>query len=404
MVNYKKQFEYLKPFIIEEIITEFGEKNRKIIEDRINETVFVFSSTPEEDYKWMITTKEKLSNLDKLKIQTRFLNFMKVKQKKKKLLIPTLKQMIEYYFNIIIPEELINDVISLFTRGDFKNSWIDFLSQENKNLINDNNTPSNIKKSLLKKQKQALCKFQEIGIDMSTINQENIEEFLQKRNLVKETFYRQILESNTPYINNLRKTMNLTDAFCLYNVSFHKSTHFGRFNIDGNCTKYIYYPINRKKLAKEEGLDVDLIHEIIHSIQKQPLPDFINEINVQNHAMNIAERLHKKGIYIFDNPKNCKVRDTCAYEAFLPFIDSFLKEQDSILSEALLEGDYSYLTEIYGKDWLSFTSTLQNWWQQLFEYMNVSDEFDMVIDNTNMEIYIENMKEYYRKNNKIKNY
>lgn len=404
MTKDEKRFEYLKPFIIEEIITEFGEKNRNLICNGINETIYVFSPTPEEDYKWMKTTKEKISKLEKLKIQTKYINYRKTKQKQKILLISVLRQMIEYYFDIKIPEDFLIDILNLFTKRDFSKSWIDFFSQEIKNLIENENTPYKLKLGLLKKQKLALHKFQEMGIDMSKISQENIEEFLKQRDLVQETFYKRILESNNSYTNSLRKKLTLTDAFCLYNISYYQPTHFGRFNIEGNIVKYIYFPINRKKLAEEEGLDVDLIHETLHSIQKQATSDFINEINVQNHAMNITERLHQKGIYIFDNPKNCKVRGTCTYEEFIPLIGEFLKEQNDILGECLLEGEYSNLVEVYGESWILFKDTLQSWWQQFFEYMNAGDEFDMILDGTNIRQYMKNMNEYYQKNTKIKNY
>lgn len=405
MTSYEKRFENLKPFIIEEFVTEFGEKNRKIINDGINKTIFVLSSTPEEDYKWMSSTKEEISNLEKLKIRTRFINFRNIKLKQKNLLMPTFKQMIEYYFHIRIPKEIFKDVIYLFSKGDFSNSWIDFFSKTNQNLIENENTPIKLRKDLLRKQKYALNKLKAVGIDLSRVEQENIDEFLKQRHLVQETFYKRILESNSLYTNSLRKKINLTDAFCLYNISYYQATHFGRFNIKGNVVKYVYCPINRKKLnEEEEGLDIDLIHETVHSIQKEISTDFINEINVQNHAMNITERLHQKGIYLFDNPKNCKVRDTCVYESFIPPIDSFLKEQNDILIDALIEGDYSNLTEVYGEDWLLFTSTLQNWWQQLFEYMNAGDEFDMIIDNRNLNQYMKNMNAYYQKNKKVKSY
>ena len=128
---------------------------------------------------------------------------------------------------------------------------------------------------------------------------------------------------------------------------------------------------------------------MIHYIQEMSSKEVIlNEVLVQYKASRIVERLHNRGIFIFDNEDDFKISGECIYEVLYPFVKNIIEViPEEIMNKVILKEDYQSLEVIFG--------------ESINEYLIILNKLysDFV---SNSEFSQDNIDNYYECINKMK--
>jgi len=353
--NYQEQFLKYKDIIIEEIIQEFGEQYRADIIERINSHVIILQSNPLDDYIYLCNHSENIKPMNRWIIKGRYRKLEKIKEKARNKLLDEFKWMISTFFRIdktMIDQKYNEEFASLFGNQNFDESYIDSYSSSSMNLLNRIDTPQIVKESILNDQRVLREKLSEFGIiiDEQFIN--HVDEFLEKRKLEKDGYYRKILKSHFSYNKELSSLTRSEEPEYLFYASFYPDPNQTIATYpEGKVQKHVFYPVIRRINGNFKALDVLFIHELVHTIGKSKEQSIMNEIVVQKAAINITKRLHENGIFIFDDKEQCLVEGECTYEVLFPLIEPILSNYDNLLKETLVNSSFSSLSEVFGESW-----------------------------------------------------
>lgn len=403
-LDFQKQYNKYKDIIVEEIIQEFGEEYRDIIKERINSHVIILQSNPLDDYTYACKHHEKIKFTDRLIIKERYRKLEHIKEKARNDLMHEFQWSIMAFFKIdenIIFSNNPQNLVSLFGNENFDASYIDSYSFDSMNLLNREDIPSTIKENILRDQsilRESLEKYG-ISIDDDFISQ--VDNFIDKRNLEKEGYYYRILNSNFIYNKELSKYLP-KDARALFRISFYQNAHRSIIIKNGKEEiKYVFCPIIKLINLNLKGLDICFIHELVHTIQREPV-DTIGEIVVQKAAINITNRLHNNEIFLFDNPDDYKIMGECGYEPFFPVIEPILSNYyDSILKNTLINSNFSSLGEVFGESWDKFLLELENLFLDFKKInMKTQEGFIWQADLSRINQYMQEIGTFYNRGGK----
>ena len=80
LIDVNDNFNKNKNFIIDVFINYYRSDYSDIIKRRLDNVLFDFSSTPEEDYKFMVEHDNQITDLSKLLIKLRYKNYEKIQK------------------------------------------------------------------------------------------------------------------------------------------------------------------------------------------------------------------------------------------------------------------------------------------------------------------------------------
>lgn len=404
-LDFQKQFSKYKDILMEEIIQEFGEEYRDIIIERINSHVIILQSNPLDDYTYLCKHADKIKFTDRFIIKERHRKLERIKKKIRNDLMHEFLWMIKVLFkideNIIFGKDS-NELVSLFGNENFDTSYVDSYNSVNMNLLNRIDTPEIVKENIFNDQrilKEGLEKYG-IIIDEDFISQ--VDNFIDKRNLEKGEYYRRILKSNSSYNKELSQYLSVVNPAILFRISFYQSPHRDTVLIKNQIAmEYVFCPITRLINLNLKGLDIVIIHELVHTVAKEKRHSIMNEVIVQKAAINITRRLHDKGIFMFDNPDDYRIGDECGYELLFPIIEPILSNYDDILKGTLINGSFYSLDEVFGESWNNFLMELENLLSNFQNmYMRSKEHYTWQTDLSNLKRYMSEMDDFYHRGGK----
>lgn len=404
-LNFQKQFSKYKDILMEEIIQEFGEEYRNDIIERINNHGIILQSNPLDDYTYLCKHADKIKFTDRFIIKERHRKLERIKEKARNDLMHEFQWMIKVFFkideNIIFGKDS-NELVSLFGNENFDTSYIDSYNSDSMNLLNREDTPQIVKENILNDQrilKESLEKYG-IIIDEDFISQ--VDDFIDKRKLEKDGYYRKILKSNSSYNKELSQYLSVVNPAILFYISFFQFSHRNTISIKNQTTiEYVFCPIIRLINQNLKGLDIAFIHELVHTVAKEKRVSIINEVIVQKAAINITRRLHENGIFIFDNPDDYRIENECTYESLFPIIEPILSNYDDILKDTLINGSLYSLSEVFGESWNNFLTELENLFSTLLNMdMRSKEHYTWQTDLSNINRYMAEMNDFYHRGGK----
>lgn len=404
-LDFQKQFSKYKNILIEEIIQEFGEEYRDIIIERINSHVIILQSNPLDDYTYLCKHADKIKFTDRFIIKERHRKLEQIKEKARNELMNEFCWIIKTFFEIdkdIIFEKASKELVSLFGNENFDASYVDSYNSNSMNLLNREDTPQIIKENILNDQRILREKLAEYGImiDDSFISQ--VDNFLEKRKLEKDGYYRRILKSNFSYNKELSKYLSVNNPEVLFEASFYEFPSRHILMYGGQMIRFVFFPVAKYINQDVKSLDMILIHELVHTVDDEEMEcSIIDEIVVQKTAINITKRLHEKGVFIFDNPDDYRIEGDSVYEPLFPIIEPILSNYDAILKDAHINGRFYSLSEVFGESWNNFLTELENLYSTL-ENMNMrsKEHYTWQTNLSNINRYMAEMEDFYHRGGK----
>lgn len=398
--DYYDRFLKNKDIIFNELINEFGTEYKDIIKNRLDNLIIVFDSTPNEEYDYLKNNKDLINNSKKLKILYNYKQYELARKIAFKNVSFDIKKIISSIFDIDV-NNLNDSNMFLFLDDNLNEGLIDSFSSSNEKLLKDNNCPSWIKKNILNDRNDFKLKVEKLGFDInSTPNiKEKVDRYIEERTKLNLIFYGKILERNNLYNNELKQNFDILDFWCLYYISFYDKTNNFKMTLNNKDYEYIYFPVDKLKNNKVKALDTSFIHELIHACLKENKQDIILETYVQSHAINIASKIHNKGLFIFDNKKDYEEKNWSSYEFLLNFISDFLEKNEELLTNLYIKKGVLIVDYFLGENYNELNFKLKKIYELYKTYRDKgSNSIVINVDLDDIKKDIEKIKIYHRNN------
>ncbi len=428
MFDFFEDFNKHKDNILEILISYYGEEYRDLITKRFNLIVFDFSSSPIDEFNYILEHKDKFSRDVFLSIDENYDKYQELSEELE-------KQYMKQFSKLLLDEKQLNSLspenrfvfISLFSDENFNESLIDILTTEMVDMVNNPLTPEIIKDKILKVQMKFFELLDALGI-------ENPDQFLgivadvivAEREKYKIDYefelVKQYMHPNFNINNEFyqRFGVNLSDndlrSCFFFDGPFMAPMHNYLIDEIDFIPKIIKMPVIYHMNLGFYNCDVSLMHEIIHAIEnneknysigihlykedidhKKKLSNRIaNEVRTQMLAMKIVEELHQKGIFILDSPSNYFNYGSSAYEKLIPFVQHFFLEFENFINECAINGDLDKLYSGFGNTWNDFSVLLDESFNDYLMYQKfVNDNMDLNIKFDNYDYLFDEMRNCY---------
>lgn len=423
ITNISENFYKYKNAIINLLVDYYGHEYYDLINERINSTYFNFSSTPIEDYKYAVKHSNEISVFDKSMIKLRYKLYKKLEDKSRK---NNFDLLIKYTFEslLITNQNKIKDntnlFISLFSDENFNSGLIDAFSPKSTKLLNDDNVATSIKESIIRDQEKFKKISNELGINISNLSSYSVDKLIEYRKKLQEN-HKNYIAQNSQFGKKMFKTIKSEFNLDLQQknlsfISFIEDAYAGTIieENDNNSSYYNYIRIPLIHLINigVKGLDVNIIHELIHKIEtdkdyvgisihnNENTNDIINEIRTQKLAIHITRKLHEQGIFIYDNPKDYKIEGESVYEWMFPLTESFLDKFEDIFSKCAINNDSSKLEELFGNSWLNYSKHINDVFNSVMYFFSKFRKIPNIQMDEEIAAMITNMEETYNKGGK----
>jgi len=361
-------------FIIDELIYEFGNEYENHIRYVVNNLKVVFESLPDENCNAI------LYGYDRGNLLIEYKNYLELEHSKKQIFDKYLKKNLDYFISCFID---LNDqkdyrkIYKYFTTYELETSLIDYFSTKN------------IQGKVSDEADQAREKFINLiiksGYKIKYIDPNVVDSFIYWRDqLARKIMYQQLIFNNNTYIIELTKLINDDCLDIVMGLNYQNNPCcYKYYKNNGYFNSFIYLPINHMKMNHSKAIDLIFIHELIHFIQKYSNDQsIINEVFVQYKAIQIVNRLHNKGVYLFDYVDDVKACGECMYEELIPYISILLENVPSeVLNNSIIDSNYQQLGVFFGNS--------------IYEYLQVLDQlFDDLRNNANFRV--QNINKYHQ--------
>ncbi len=374
-IFYDKLNNY-KDIILEELIKYYGiEYTNKIIK-RYNKTFFILDSDPINTFKYILNNKQDFKAIDILKYYKTYILYKNlfINNSNKHML------WVEKYINTYLTDKKINikkeEIQELFL------NYIDAFSTQNENLLS--NSPKIVKDNILKRRNYVIKKMKELNINIKLDNKtiDNLIEFI----FDSKDYHRIIISKKSELGKYIKDNLKDLSDYSVKNIVFGSDTAFNLviFYDEFDNTKFykvLKFPIIEQINKNCNCLDVILIHEIIHCIETNELGNCVgldnntankvfNEIRTQKLAIEIANILHKKDIFIFDNKNNYNDKFTASYEYFKDISYSFINNHEDIIKYCAINNDLNLLYDFFGNNFKIYSKYLDQLYENIKSYVD----------------------------------
>ena len=419
LINIEDNFNKSRNSIIDIFINYYGPEYSDIIKKRLDNIFLDFSSTPEEEYKFLIENGNQINDLSKLLINLRYKNFKRIQNESKQLIMKPLIYSIQCL--------LMNDLekidiesekfLSLFMDKNLNGGCIDAFSSKSIALLNKYDTGDSLKESILNDQNEFRKNMKILGINLENLNTENVDNFIEYRKKL-QTIYKNNIVKKSKYGKNMYKEIRkkfgveLTPEELSF-IALIENAWAGYIyaRSDNNVTYHqiIKIPLLHLMNLGVKGLDVNIIHELIHKIETSGgyvgiridddnnTNDIINEIRTQNLAIRITKELHKLGIYMYDNPNDYKIEGESTYEALFPLTKTFLDEHETLFSNCAINSTPQKLDEYFGEFWEEFSKKINSIYYDHMHLFSRTHKIPCIDINDNITELINNMNSFKRR-------
>lgn len=374
--NLNENYEKYKPLLLQLFSEYYRGEYQAIIEERINSSYIDFSSTPREDYLYSILNKDKFSREELTAIDNREKEYTEVLDKFR-------MKNEELFFNYLVDKLSIKgamknkmEIITLCSDMDFDSSLIDSFNLQTIQRLESPKTPLRVKECILNEQNRFKSKIKDLGIIQINLDPDSIDDIILYRKRLQQSYMCDIL-TNSHYgqkmIDIFKKKFNcIADPSDISGCAFTKDPmNFVSTLSNGEVIYYIKIPIFQDLNKCFNTLDSDLIHELVHRIEStgnyvgifdhsREINNCINELRTQKIAIEITEKLHKMGIYIYDDPTICRNEARCVYAFLFPIFDDFYDKYERLFSDCAIQNDLKRLEVYFYPFWEKYSKYMDH--------------------------------------------
>lgn len=376
--NISENFNRHKNIIINLLVDYYGQEYYDLINERINSTYIDFSSTPVEDFKYIIDHDSEISFSDKTIVRLRYELYRNLEKKSRKNIFDLLIKYISD--NLLITDVSTlktNEVLFelLFSDENFNSGLIDSFSSKSTDLLNDDNVATCIKESIKNDRKRFNDISEKLGIDVSNLTSDFVDKLIELRKVLQKN-HKNYIAKNSQFgketFEAFKREFNVELkpeilSFIMFIENAYSGSVILKKDNDISFYNYIRIPLTHLINIGVKGLDVNIIHELIHRIETnkycvgiaihddEDTNDTINEVRTQKLAINLTKKLHGKGIYMYDNPDDYKIEGESTYEWLFPLTKSFIEEFENIFSSCAINNDTDKLNDYFGTSWITYS-------------------------------------------------
>lgn len=423
LFNIDDSFNKNKKSIIDILINYYGEEYSEIIKKRLENVFFDFSSTPEDDYEFLKKNTTQLSDLDRLLIKVRYKQYEKIKSKSKKLNFKALIKYVKSKFLISYPNktDIENEkFLSLFTDKNFNSGYIDAFSSKSINLLNNSNIADSIKQSIINDQEKFRRIANSLGIKLENLSADNVDKLIEYRKKL-QTIYQSDIAQKSRFGKNILKEIRKRFDFGLTpedlsDIALSEMAFSGYIQVESKNDivyhQFIKIPLLHLMNLGIKGLDVNVIHEIIHKIETngnhvgisihddKNTNKIVNEIRTQILAILITRELHQVGVFIYDNPDDYKIEGESSYEILFPLTKEFFDTYEELISNCAINNTPNKLYEYFGEYWEEFSKEINDIFYSHMHYYSINHSIPNIKFNNKIAELINNMKSFKRRSTK----
>ena len=412
IVNFNKKIEQNKDKIIQALIDHYGFEYSDIIKERFDKIYFDFSSKPEEEYIFVCSHEDEISEEIKQSIYSKYEEYIKSDEKAREENNKRLINYIEEKLSIKISDmEKISKlhILSAFTDYNLNEGLIDSYSTESFKILKDPSKSATIKESIIRDQERLYNTLKLYDIDIkptreiadAIIDYRNKLKSIHKMHIVNNSYFIKLMNDIEDKISLRLQPGPLCDIFLTDN--------FTAYTIGGNGKFYsiIKAPLLQHINNNVKSLDINIIHEIVHGIESNKnrtgiqinekdgkVNNAINEILTEMSAKKITTKLHDMGIYIFDDPNNCKIFEQSVYEGLFPITEEFIGENESLFRECSINNNPEKLERTFGEHWKSFSELLDSRLKEIIDIYINQDKFSVIQSDEKINDAINNMRSF----------
>lgn len=379
--NISENFNKYKNIIISLFADYYGQEYYDLINKRINSTYIDFSSTPVEDYKYAMRHGNKVSYFDKEIIKLRYKLYRNLEKESRKNNFALLTKYISDNLLITDLSKIkMKILLLLLSDENFNSGLIDSFSSKSTDLLNNNSVTTCIKESIINDREMFKKISKKLGIDISKLTSDSVDKIIEYRKELQGN-HKNYIAKNSQFgekmFETIKNEFNLElQPEALSTICFIENSYAGNIIVknDNNTSFYNFIRIPLIHLINigVKGLDVNLIHELIHKIETdkdcvgisikndENTNMIINEIRTQKLAIHITKQLHKRGIFIYDNPSDYKIEGEATYEWMFPLSENFLEEFEDIFSSCAINNDIDKLNDYFGDSWVTYSKYIND--------------------------------------------
>lgn len=423
IINISENFNKHKSIIISLLVDYYGQEYYSLINTRINSTYIDFSSTPVEDYKYTMRYTNEISPFDKLIINLRYKLYRRLEDKSRKTNFDLLTKYV--FESLLITDQNkiksnMNLFISLFSDENFNSGLIDAFSSKSTSLLRDNNVAASIKESIIRDQEKFKKISNELGINVLNLSTDSVDELIAYRKKLQANHKNYIVQNSQfgrRMCKAIKREFNLElQPEILSIISFIENSYAGNIIVenDNNTSYYNYIRIPLIHLINigVKGLDVNIIHELIHKVETdrdcvgisilnaENTNDIINEIRTQKLAIHITKILHEQGIFIYDNPKDYKIEGESTYEWMFPLTENFLDKFEDVFSNCAINNDSAKLKEFFGNSWVNYSQHINDVYNNNMYFFSQFGKIPNIQMEKSVASMIDDMELVYNKGGK----
>ena len=383
LMNISKNFERNKKVITELLINNYGKEYADIIRERIDNTLFIFSSEPSADYRYIESHEDEIDKTTALMIKPKYYSH---REKEKEFRNEVNRKIKHFLKNTIVKgrmtDETADTLLNLVANGYYGPSYIDAFSTKNDNLLDDSRTPRTIRDSIAKDRKYMETIVTPLGIKLSNISSYDVDKFIEYREALK-TKYEYNICLNTTYGKSVFDAITQKFGASLppervYPIIVNRDSSSHHIKVrDGKNPFYmniVQVPIVSLLNSRAKGIDVDIIHEIIHRVESnmenigiekrmgtnkgEQQNRVTNEIRTQLLAIKLTKQLHELGTFIYDNPNDYKLEGESIYESFFPLTKDFFEEHEQLFTHCAINNNGEELSKYFGPVWEKFSTDI----------------------------------------------
>ncbi len=418
--NIYENFNKHKNIIISSFIDYYGQENYSLIDKRINSTYFDFSSTPVEDYKYVLEHDNEISSFDKIIIKLRYKLYRDLEKKSRKNNFDLLAKYISNNLLITNLSKIKSNeeaFWSLFSDENFNSGLIDSFSSKSTDLLNDNSVATCIKESINNDREKFKELSKNLGIDFSNLTPNIVNKYIEYRKEIQEN-HKTYIAKNSQFGKKIFKAIKseFNLELCpeiLSFISFIENPYAGNIIVkkvnNTSFYNFIRIPLIHLINIGIKGLDVNIIHELIHKIETDKdrvgisildgknTNNIINEIRTQKLAIFITRKLHEQGIFIYDKPDDYKIEGESTYEWMFPLTESFLNEFEDIFSSCAINNDIDKLNDFFGTSWITYSEHINNVYNNNMYFFSRFGKIPNIKLHESVTSMINDMELVYRK-------
>ena len=289
IINIAENYNEYREILFDLFVDYYGHEYRDLIYSRTDDVPVDLSSTPVDNYYYLKSHSNNISNAERGLIEKQYNDFESVMNEARNINYDLMFNFLVEVFRIQNRELGRLDkesFLSLFTDKTFSKSLIDGFSKQSLKFLNDDFVSENDKISILKKQEEFNRVLSNLGVNLDSFSNASINKVIEYRKKLKEN-YRNLIIKNSEYGQNMNSGIksiigiDVKPEF-LNPIGLARSASAVSITVNRGSElvyyRYVKIPLIYLINRNLKGLDYSIIHELIHIIES-----YMNYVGISIH-------------------------------------------------------------------------------------------------------------------------